>query len=84
MAVIAANITEDTIGLLDHVLESDKFERFMRVNKLDLTDRTLLIRLALLNLIQHMPAPEEVSKYKAALRLPTEFDDYLESKGRGR
>jgi len=80
MAVFAANITDETVELLDQVLASDKFERFARLTKLNLSDKTILIRVALINLIEHIPTKEEVIQYKAALGRPTEFDNFLENK----
>ena len=77
MVVFAANITEDTVNLIESVLKSDTFVRFSLQNKLNLSDKTVLIRLALINLTKHVPTNEEVSRYKAALLRPQEFDDYL-------
>jgi hypothetical protein len=83
MAVFAANITDETVALLDQVLASDKFVQFAKINKLNLSDKTILIRVALINLIQHIPTKEEIIQYKAALGRPHEFDDFLETKVRG-
>lgn len=77
MAVIAANVTDETLGLVDDVLSTEKFVRFIQENKLNLSDSTQLIRLALIHLTKHLPSNEEVSGYKAALLRPHEFDDYL-------
>ena len=77
MVVFAANITEETVNLLDAVLKSDEFVRFSLQNKLNLSDKTILIRLALINLKKHLPPNDEVTTYKAALLRPQEFDDYL-------
>jgi hypothetical protein len=77
MVVFAANITEDTVNLIESVLKSDTFVRFSLQNKLNLSDKTVLIRLALINLTKHVPTNDEVSRYKAALLRPQEFDDYL-------
>jgi len=77
MVVFAANITKDTVNLIESVLKSDTFVRFSLQNKLNLSDKTVLIRLALINLIKHVPTNEEVLSYKAALLRPQEFDDYL-------
>ena len=76
MVVFAANITEDTVNLIESVLKSDTLVRFSLQNKLNLSDKTILIRLALINLAKHLPANEEVSGYKAALLRPQEFDDF--------
>ena len=76
MAVIAANITNETIGLLESVLKSDEFVRFMSDNKLNLSDKTILIRLALINLQKHLPSSQEVAGYKSSLIRPHEFDDF--------
>ena len=77
MAVIAANVTDETVGLIESVLKSDEFLRFISENKLNLSDKTILIRLALINLQKHLPNSQEVVGYKAALLRPHEFDDYL-------
>ena len=84
MAVIAANITNETLDILGRVLTNNKFVRFAEQNSLELSDNTRLIRLALINLIQHIPSEDEVKRYKIALLNPTEFDDYLETKVRGK
>ena len=79
MAVFAANITDETVDLLDQVLAGEKFVQFAKQSKLNLYDKTILIRVALLNLIQHIPTNEEIIQYKAALGRPHEFDDFLEN-----
>ncbi len=76
MVVFAANITEDTVNLIESFLKSDTFVRFSLQNKLNLSDKTILIRLALINLIKHVPTNEEVTIYKASLLRPQEFDDF--------
>ena len=76
MVVFAANITEDTVNLIESVLKSDTFVRFSLQNKLNLSDKTILIRLALINLTKHIPTNEEVTIYKASLLRPQEFDDF--------
>jgi hypothetical protein len=76
MVVFAANITEDTVNLIESVLKSDEFVRFSLQNKLNLSDKTILIRLALINLTKHVPTNEEVTSYKASLLRPQEFDDF--------
>jgi hypothetical protein len=76
LAVIAANVTDETVGLLESVLASEEFVRFSNDNKLNLSDKTILIRLALINLQKHLPAHQEVIGYKAALLRPHEFDDF--------
>jgi len=75
--VFAANITEDTVDLIESFLKNDEFVRFSLQNKLNLSDKTILIRLALINLTKHIPSNDEVSSYKAALLRPQEFDEYL-------
>ncbi len=77
MVVFAANITEKTQELIDDLLATDEFMRFALQNKINLTDNTILIRLALINLRKHLPSNEEVLRYKAALLRPHEFDDFL-------
>lgn len=77
MAVFAANVTDETVSLLEGILASDEFVKFSLQNKLNLSDKTILIRLALINLVKHTPTNEEVTQYKAALLRPHEFDDFL-------
>ena len=76
MAVIAANVTDETVGLIESILDSDKFVRFESDNNLNLQDKTILIRLALINLEKHLPTHQEVVAYKAALLRPHEFDEF--------
>jgi len=80
MAVFAANVTDETVSLIDGILASDEFVKFSLQNKLNLSDKTILIRLALINLTKHIPTNEEVIQYKAALLRPHEFDDFLRIK----
>lgn len=77
MVVFAANVTEDTVELLDAILKNEEFTRFSLQNKLNLSDKTILIRLALINLKKHVPTNDEVATWKSALLRPQEFDDFL-------
>lgn len=77
MAVFAANITEDTVDLLNDILGSNKFVKFGLQTKLCLSDNTVLIRLALINLMRHLPSESEIGEFRAALLRPSEFDDFL-------
>jgi len=77
VVVFAANITNETQSLIDDLLATDAFVRFALQNKLNLADNTILIRLAIINLKNHMPSNDEILKYKAALLRPHEFDDFL-------
>jgi len=77
MVVFAANVTDQTLNLIKDLLETDALARFALRNKLNLSDNTILIRLAILNLKKNIPTDEEVLKYKAALLRPHEFDDFL-------
>lgn len=77
MVVVAANVTEETVELLEELIDSAKFVRFTEQNNVNLRDKTILIRLALINLSHNLPNSNEVSSYKAALLRPTEFDSYL-------
>ena len=81
--VFAANITDETVNLIESFLKTDEFVRFSLQNKLNLSDKTILIRLALINLTKHIPTNDEVSSYKAALLRPQEFDDYWKDKLEG-
>ncbi len=77
MTVFAANATDKTQKLIDQMLKTDQFVKFKLQTKLNLSDNTVLIRLAFLNLINHLPDDDEVKKYKVALIRPGEFDDAL-------
>ena len=79
MAVFAANITEETVDLVEAILGGEELIRFSLQNKLNLSDKTILIRVALINLFKHIPSNEEITQYKAALSRPHEFDDFLKS-----
>lgn len=79
MVVFAANVTNDTFELIDDLLATNVFVRLGHQTKLDLSDNTILIRLALINLKKHLPSKEEVLRYKVALLRPNEFDDFLET-----
>ena len=83
MVVFAANITEDTVNLIESFLKSDEFVRFSLQNKLNLSDKTILIRLALINLTKNIPTNDEVTSYKASLLRPQEFDDYWKNQIEG-
>lgn len=76
MAVIAANVTGETVSLIDQVLRTPELVRFAQKNKLNLFDNTILLRVALINLIKHLPESEEIIQYKPALLRPHEFDDF--------
>ncbi len=80
MAVFAANVTDDTVSLVEKILKSDELIRFSLQNNLNLSDKTILIRVALINFLKHIPTNEEITQYKAALLRPHEFDDFLKSK----
>ena len=76
MPTLAANVTEETNGLFERLLCSKEFYEFGRDNKLKILDKTLVIKLALINLAKHLPPKTEVDTYKSALFTPTYFDDY--------
>ena len=80
MAVFAANVTDETVSLVEEILKSEKLIRFSLQNKLNLSDKTILIRVALINFLKHIPSNEEIAQYKAALLRPHEFDEFLKSK----
>ena len=77
MAVFAANVTDETVELIEAVLNTEDLTNFAKRNNLVLSDKTILIRLALINLYQNLPSGDEITSYKAALLRPHEFDDYL-------
>ena len=69
MAVIAANVTNETVDLINQILRTPEIMRFTEENDLNLFDNTILIRLALINFIKHIPKNDEVIPFKNALRL---------------
>ena len=75
MAVFAANVTEETSELVEKLLSSPELVKFSLQNKINLSDKTTLIRLAIINLLRHIPTNEEINQYRAALLRPHEFDD---------
>ena len=75
--MFAANTTRDTSDLMEEVVSSEKLANFALENRLNLSDNTGLIRLAIINLIKNLPNTDEVLKYKAALSRPREFDYFL-------
>jgi len=77
VVVIAANVTDQTLGLINDLLATDAFVRFALQNTLNLSDNTILIRLAIINLKKNMPNNEDVQRFKAALLRPHEFDNFL-------
>ena len=77
MVVFAANVTDDTTSLIEDLLATEKLVNFALETKLNLSDNTVLIRLAIKNLINNLPDSDEVLKDKAALLRPHEFDDWL-------
>ena len=77
MVVFAANVTSETLGIIDELLATDAFAKFSLQNRVDLHDNTILIRLAIINLKNSLPSNEEVLKFKAALLRPREFDIFL-------
>ena len=81
MPVLGANITKETNKVLNDLLKSEKFVRFALQNKLTLFDNTLLIRLAIINFVKHLPSNEEVLEYKIALLSPSEFENFLKEYG---
>ena len=77
MPVLGANATSKTKNLIKDLLVTDKFVRFALQTKLNLSDYTVLFRLAFINLEKHLPSNEAVREYKAALLRPDEFDNFL-------
>ena len=77
VVVFAANVTEETTDLIEDLLATDLFVKFALQNKVNLSDNTVLIRLAIINLRKNLPSNDEVLRYKSALLRPHEFDDFL-------
>lgn len=78
MVILAANITKDTQSLIDDLLATDvSTKKFTLQNSINLSDNTILIRLAIINLIKQLPTNDDVQRYKAALLRPYEFDAFL-------
>ncbi len=80
MAVIAANVTTETVDLISRILRTPELMRFTEENDLNLFDNTILLRLALINLIKHLPQNDDISQYKSALLRPREFDGFWKQK----
>ncbi len=80
MVVFAANVTEETKDLIADLLASDKFVRFALQNKINLSDNTILLRLAIMALENNLPSNDYIVRNKAALLRPHEFDDFLKEK----
>ena len=80
MAVIAANVTNETVDLISQILRTPELTRFTEENDLNLFDNTILLRLALINLVKHIPQSDEISQYKSALLRPHEFDTFWKQK----
>ncbi len=79
MAVIAANVTEKSVNILARILSLPEFVRFKADTNLDLSDNTVLLRLAMIHFIQNIPSVLDVDVYKAALLRPQSFEDFLRS-----
>lgn len=80
MAVIAANVTNETVDLINQILRTPELAHFTEENDLNLFDNTILIRLALINFIKHIPKNDEVIQYKSSLLRPHEFDSFWKHK----
>jgi len=80
LAVIAANVTNETVDLISRILRTPELAHFTEENDLNLFDNTILIRLALINFIKHIPKNDEVIQYKSALLRPREFDSFWKQK----
>lgn len=76
MPILAANVTDDTSELLKEMVQVGALRRCSLQNKLNLKDKTVMIRFALINLSRHLPSNEEVAEYKTALLKPGEFDEF--------
>lgn len=79
MTVFAANMTKDSLALIEDLLRTPEFLRFSLQSKLNLQDNTVLIRLAIINLVKNLPDSDGIREYKAALLRPGEFDDWLKN-----
>ena len=77
MVVFAANVTDETTSLIEDLVATKKLVAFALETKLNLSDNTVLLRLALKTLITNLPDTDEVLRDKAALLRPHEFDDWL-------
>ena len=77
MVVFAANVSTETLQLINELLVTPEFVKFTKQNRLNLNNKTVLIRLAIINLTKNLPNSLKVSQYKAALLKPLEFNDFL-------
>ena len=81
MKVIGCNITSDAVNYLEEILcTSPDFIKFQMNSRLDLHDKTVLIRLAIINLFDNIPSFEKMKEYGPSLLRPSEFEFYLKSK----
>jgi len=78
MPVIAANATAKTNGFLSKILLSKKFLEFSYNTDLDLQKNSILVRLAIINLIKNPPSERDIASYKIALLTFGEFDNFME------
>lgn len=78
MPVLACNITNETLMILDGLLKTPQVLEFAARNRLNITDKTILLRAALYNFLKHLPPVTEVAEYKYGLLRPYEFDYILQ------
>lgn len=77
MAVLAANVNDETSELIvESLVRNEAFVKLSIQQRLNFEDKTVLIRLALINLFKNKPDADEIASYKAALLRPGEFDDF--------
>ena len=53
MVVFAANVADETVSLIDKILKSEEWVKFSFHTKLNLSDKTILIRLALHTILEN-------------------------------
>ena len=79
-SIIGASTTSDTINLINKLLTNDKFKQFEIENRVSLSNKTLLVRISLINFIENLPSTTQISTYKAAILNIHEFDNFLKQK----
>ena len=76
-AVVACNCTTETKDLLEAAFtKSSKFINFHKENKINLSNQTYLLRLALLHMYNTPPSHAAFTEYRYALSSPDRFDDF--------
>lgn len=71
-STLGANVFVETFDLIDKIFASPEFLDAQK-NGINLEEKSLLVRLAVINLREHFPTDEELVQWKAALLRPDAF-----------